>query len=453
MEHLIYEHVGGCELFELRSLEGLSNLDYDDYMALSQVVSHVSTLSFDSIDEFISAMNELKNKKLPDSLKNFLELNNVSTLHGDKTIKSAIESSGMAFKTSPSITRGIKKNLQKIIKSAQSQQKTLAMAHMLARSAINYSLQKEDGILMIILGELEQVEEELSSLERKLAAIAGELIPYFNKLPGDSPQEKLHGVLIDRNDPEDNPLIMNGIFEDNPLIMNGLSKDDLEQLREIYHFTNDKNREVEELENYFTERCKIIIPNLRQVIGDRLAVKLINLSGGLHRLSMMPASCVQLLGAEKVLFMSLKLKRNTPKYGILYEATGEKGEKARLCRFIATKASIAARIDYFGDEKTDEYGKALRKMVDKKGNKVKMSVEERTTSCVLEKVYERLSGIKRDNGARESEKLKVTAREPKESEKSKVTERNASGKKKSIFDTTESSKKKQTIKKSSRNSK
>ena len=40
--------------------------------------------------------------------------------------------------------------------------------------------------------------------------------------------------------------------------------------------------------------------------------------GSLIKLVKMPASTVQLLGAEKALFRALKKKQATPKYGIIY---------------------------------------------------------------------------------------------------------------------------------------
>lgn len=42
--------------------------------------------------------------------------------------------------------------------------------------------------------------------------------------------------------------------------------------------------------------------------------------GSLMGLAKMPASTVQLIGAEKALFRSLKTKKETPKYGIIYHA-------------------------------------------------------------------------------------------------------------------------------------
>jgi len=57
------------------------------------------------------------------------------------------------------------------------------------------------------------------------------------------------------------------------------------------------------------------------------------------------------LGAEKALFRALKKKGNTPKYGLIYhssfigKANGK--EKGKISRYLANKAALASRLDYF----------------------------------------------------------------------------------------------------------
>jgi len=41
-------------------------------------------------------------------------------------------------------------------------------------------------------------------------------------------------------------------------------------------------------------------------------------AGSMSKLAKMPASTVQIMGAEKALFRALKTKSNTPKYGLIY---------------------------------------------------------------------------------------------------------------------------------------
>ena len=76
----------------------------------------------------------------------------------------------------------------------------------------------------------------------------------------------------------------------------------------------------EHYENYLKELEKKACPNFSTVAGTTIAAKLISHTGSLRRLVEMPASTIQIIGAEKALFRHMKNKRNLPpKYGILHE--------------------------------------------------------------------------------------------------------------------------------------
>jgi len=76
-----------------------------------------------------------------------------------------------------------------------------------------------------------------------------------------------------------------------------------------------KNR----LEKYVEKSMKKLAPNLSYFAGPMIGAKLISLAGGLSRLSVMPSSTIQLLGAEKALFRHLKGGGKSPKHGILLQ--------------------------------------------------------------------------------------------------------------------------------------
>ena len=75
------------------------------------------------------------------------------------------------------------------------------------------------------------------------------------------------------------------------------------------------------LAEYLKNRMAAIAPNLTILIGELVAAKLIAHSGSLMNLAKQPASTIQILGAEKALFRALKTKKNTPKYGLIYNAS------------------------------------------------------------------------------------------------------------------------------------
>lgn len=59
-------------------------------------------------------------------------------------------------------------------------------------------------------------------------------------------------------------------------------------------------------------------------------------------------------GAEKALFRALKTKKDTPKYGLLYHAplvgSASTKNKGKISRSLAAKASLATRVDAFGED-------------------------------------------------------------------------------------------------------
>jgi len=93
-----------------------------------------------------------------------------------------------------------------------------------------------------------------------------------------------------------------------------------------------------------------VSPNLSAMAGPILAARLISRAGGLKRLSEMPASTIQLMGAEKSLFKHLKGRAPSPKHGLIYRhpavAAAPRSMKGKVSRALAGKLAIAARVDY-----------------------------------------------------------------------------------------------------------
>lgn len=118
-------------------------------------------------------------------------------------------------------------------------------------------------------------------------------------------------------------------------------------------------------ENYLSELETEACPNLKEILGITLAAKIIEHAGSLKRLMEMPASTIQILGAEKALFRHLRNKRNLPpKHGILREhqliQKSKKELHGKAARALADKSSIAVKIDYFkGKFIGDKLKKAL----------------------------------------------------------------------------------------------
>jgi len=130
-----------------------------------------------------------------------------------------------------------------------------------------------------------------------------------------------------------------------------LSKQDIamifelrEKIKNLYSLKNDEENYLERL---MDNHCR----NLNTVAGNLIGAKLIEKAGSLKKLALMPASTIQLLGAEKALFRHIKSGARSPKHGLIHEhpfvlqaKRDARGKKARL---LADKISLAVKMDYF----------------------------------------------------------------------------------------------------------
>ncbi|MCS7120205.1 MAG: C/D box methylation guide ribonucleoprotein complex aNOP56 subunit [Nitrososphaerota archaeon] len=106
------------------------------------------------------------------------------------------------------------------------------------------------------------------------------------------------------------------------------------------------------LEDYLERIMNEAAPNLSTLTGPTLGARLIALAGGLENLAKMPASTIQVLGAEKALFRALTSGTRPPKHGIIFQHNLIHGAsrwlRGKIARTFAGKIAIAARTDAFG---------------------------------------------------------------------------------------------------------
>jgi len=94
-----------------------------------------------------------------------------------------------------------------------------------------------------------------------------------------------------------------------------------------------------------------VAPNVKELLTASVGARIIAKAGSLARLAMLPASTIQVLGAEKALFRALKTGARPPKHGILFQHplihSAPKWQRGKIARAIASKVAIAARIDFY----------------------------------------------------------------------------------------------------------
>ena len=105
------------------------------------------------------------------------------------------------------------------------------------------------------------------------------------------------------------------------------------------------------MQEYVTELAEKELRNIAFLTDAILASRLLALAGSLKNLAEMPASTVQVIGAEKSLFKHLRTHSLPPKHGIIFQHASINSapldQRGRVARALAAKISIAAKADYY----------------------------------------------------------------------------------------------------------
>jgi len=133
-----------------------------------------------------------------------------------------------------------------------------------------------------------------------------------------------------------------------------LSTEDQEEIRKLAQQIQWLYLLREDHEQYLKKVMARFCPNLSELAGATIGAKLIELGRSLKNLALLPASTIQLLGAEKALFRHLKTGSGSPKFGVIFAHPLIQGAKAKergkVARALADKLSLCARLDYFKGE-------------------------------------------------------------------------------------------------------
>jgi nucleolar protein 56 len=117
------------------------------------------------------------------------------------------------------------------------------------------------------------------------------------------------------------------------------------------------------LADHIEAAMETVAPNVKELLTAAVGARIISKAGSLARLARLPASTIQILGAEKALFRSLKTGARPPKHGLLFQHplihSAPKWQRGKIARAVASKVAIAARIDYYRHNGKDStvYGK------------------------------------------------------------------------------------------------
>lgn len=144
-----------------------------------------------------------------------------------------------------------------------------------------------------------------------------------------------------------------------------ISERDLRRVAGLAELAVKTAAEREKLAEAVESTMSRIAPNITQVAGATIGARLIARAGGLERMARLPASTIQVLGAEKALFRAIRTGSRPPKHGILFQHeavhTAPKWQRGKIARTLANKIAIAARIDYYRGERAGDLTGLLEK--------------------------------------------------------------------------------------------
>ncbi len=149
---------------------------------------------------------------------------------------------------------------------------------------------------------------------------------------------------------------------------------DIEKIRSLCAQALELYKLRQSLQDYSASVVGEVAANTQALVGSLLTARLVALAGGITNLAKMPASTIQVLGAEKALFRALKTGASPPKHGIIFQEalvhSAKKWQRGKISRALAGKLAIAARTDAFSSRYIGDALKAdLSKRVQEIGKK------------------------------------------------------------------------------------
>ncbi|MBS3105006.1 hypothetical protein J4234_02005 [Candidatus Woesearchaeota archaeon] len=225
----------------------------------------------------------------------------------------------------------------------------------------------DDILLIQSINLIDDLEKIANLLAKRLREWYGLYNPEFSMAT--ESHERFVEEIIENEKPE---LLKKIHVKPEESIGADLGQDDLEPIRaftgQIHDLYQLKKSQIDYISALMDELC----PNTKAVCGVLTGAKLIEHAGSLKRLSEMPASTIQILGAEKALFRHMKTGAKPPRHGIIvhHPLIAKAPEKihGKIARALADKISIASKVDYFQGK---FIGDKLKKELEDKFNDLK----------------------------------------------------------------------------------
>ncbi len=242
-----------------------------------------------------------------------------------------------------------KENLKKL------REKNLELTKKAVKESVN-----DDNLISQTINSIEDADRVANTLVKRLREWSGLYVPEVSKAV--ESHETFVELLLTKNRDE---LLKQFVVKDS--MGADLNKKDVEAMLRLAKQAQSLYKYKQDQEKYLEALMKKYCPNLQYLAGTLIGAKLLEHAGSLYRLVLMPASTIQLLGAEKALFRHMKTGSRCPRHGLIvthsFVGVATKNERGKRSRALADKISIAVKVDYY---KGEFVGDDLKKQLDSK---------------------------------------------------------------------------------------
>ncbi|RID76395.1 hypothetical protein BRARA_B03368 [Brassica rapa] len=392
---VLYESSSGYALFDVHGLNEIGqNVEavqssVSDLARFGQVVKLTAFHPWQTAQDALNQVNAVSEGFMSEELRSFLELNLPKAEEGKETkfslgvsdpklgscISEATKIPCQSNEFVQELLRGVRQHFDSFIndfKPGGLEKPQVGLALSYSRAKVKYNVNKEDHMVIQTISLLDTLDKDINSYAMRTRFIVNDNYMYaqLSKIIEDKSKlseehvPMLTEVLGDEDKARE--LVEAGQASMGP----DLSPLDLLHAQTFAQGVIDLTDYRKKLYDYLVVKVKDVAPNLAALIGETVAARLISHAGSLRNLAKHPSSTLQILGAERALRRALRTGGKTPKHGLIVHSSfigrASARNKGRMARCLAAKCSIAARVDYFGDSSSADFGEKLRVKVEER---------------------------------------------------------------------------------------
>lgn len=398
--YVLFEHASGFTIFRTSEFEEIAiflpqvRQSITDISKFRSIVSLVAFQPFKTQKEALSNMKSISAGELSTDLQLFLENNIPRTKKSKQAIVLGVQEPGLASEISDKlnincntsgvvkeIIRGLRFHFNKLVKGfkdAESAGKAqLALAHNFSRGKVNFDSTRQDCMIIQSHSLVDELEKDINTLTRRIREWYSLHFPELHALVGGDVElyVKCVQTIGDRkNLPDDIEKNLNTLIGDSSKVEAVLQAAhssmgmeiatvDLENMNMFCDRVLSLIKKRQNSLDYLKAKMNVTAPSVSTLVGELVGSRLISRAGGLANLAKLPASTVQILGADKKLFRVVKGKEKADTCGLISKSAfmgrAGKSKKGHLARILANKCSLAARVDCFSKNPKLAYGSQL----------------------------------------------------------------------------------------------